>query len=73
MQEADAEINVVGVVIRGGVGGLEVEERFRGLGRAVMLAVLVYIPRRGTFRKARIFLQSYADLVLSELRGIYAK
>ena len=36
MQEADAEISVVGVVSRGGGGGLEVEERFT-VGRAVML------------------------------------
>ena len=36
MQEADAEMSVVGVVFRGGVGGLEVEDRFTG-GRAVML------------------------------------
>ena len=36
MQEADAEISVVGVLSRGGVGGLEVEERF-SVGRAVML------------------------------------
>ena len=36
MQEADAEMSVVGVVLRGGVGGLEVEERCTG-GRAVML------------------------------------
>ena len=37
MQEADAEINVVGVEFRGAVGGLEVEERFVKLGRAAML------------------------------------
>ena len=37
MQEADAEINVVGVECRGAVGDLEVEERFVRLGRAVML------------------------------------
>ena len=36
MQEADAEMSVVGEVFRGGVGGLEVEERFM-VGRAVML------------------------------------
>ena len=36
MQEADAEMSVVGVVSRGGVGSLEVEERFT-VGRAVML------------------------------------
>ena len=36
MQEADAEMSVVGVVFRGGVGGLKVEDRFTG-GRAVML------------------------------------
>ena len=28
MHEADAEMSVVGVVSRDGVGGLEVEERF---------------------------------------------
>ena len=37
MQEADAEMSVVGVVSRGGVGSLEVEERFT-VGRAVMLS-----------------------------------
>ena len=37
MQEADAEINVVEVVFKVGVGGLEVEARCAGLGRAVML------------------------------------
>ena len=36
MQEADAEISVVGVAFRGGVRVLEVEERFPEL-RAVML------------------------------------
>lgn len=40
MQEADADINVVGVELRGGVGSLEVEERFVRLGRAVMLGVI---------------------------------
>ena len=38
---ADAEIKVVGVVLKGGVGGLEVEERFVGLGRPVMLDALL--------------------------------
>ena len=41
MQEADAEINVVGVVFRGAAGGLEVEERFVRLGRAVMLGFML--------------------------------
>ena len=41
MQEADAEINVVGVEFRGAVGGLEVEERFVKLGRAVMLGFML--------------------------------
>ena len=36
MQEADAEMSVVGVAFRGGVRALEVEERFPEL-RAVML------------------------------------
>ena len=36
MQDADAEMSVVGVVFKSGVGGLEVEERFTR-GRAVML------------------------------------
>ena len=36
MQEADAEMSVVGVVFRGGIGGLEVVERFSG-SRVVML------------------------------------
>lgn len=48
MQEADAEINVVGVVFRGVVGVLEVEERFARLGRAVILGVM---SRGGTFCK----------------------
>ena len=37
MNEADAEIKVVGAVCRGGAGALEVEERFARLGRAVIL------------------------------------
>ena len=37
MQEADAEVSVVGVVLKGGDGGLEVEERL-AKGRVVMLA-----------------------------------
>ena len=41
VQEADAEINVVGVEFRGAVGGLEVEERFVKLGRAVMLGFML--------------------------------
>ena len=48
MQEADAEINVVGVVFRGAVGGLEVEERFVKLGRAVMLGFML---QHGMFRR----------------------
>ena len=41
MQEADAEINVVGVEFRGAVGGLDVDERFVKLGRAVMLGFML--------------------------------
>ena len=36
MQKADADMSVVGVVFRGAIGVLEVEDRFTG-GRAVML------------------------------------
>ncbi len=40
MHEADAEMSVVGVVLRGVVEGLKVEERFVRLGRAVILGVV---------------------------------
>ena len=43
---ADAEIKVVGVVLRGGVGGLEVEERFVRLGWPVMFDALLHVTRR---------------------------
>lgn len=53
MQEADAEVSVVGVVFRGGVGGLEVEERF-ARGRAVMLA---FNSRRAIIPRDRMISQ----------------
>lgn len=53
MQEADAEVSVVGVVFRGGVGGLEVEERF-ARGRAVMLA---FNSQRGVIGRDRMISQ----------------
>ena len=84
MQEADAEINVVGAEFRGAVGGLEVDERFVKLGRAVMLG---FILQDANFRRdctTVVTLGSYLHLwklesgskiftdLLLELHRIYA-
>ena len=53
MQEADAEISVVGVTLRGGAGGLEAEERLAE-GRAAMLGSM---SQRGTIGKESIMSQ----------------
>lgn len=59
MHEADADISVVGVVVRRGVGGLKEEGRFVRSGRAVMLDL--YVSRRN---KSKI----YKDINSSEKR-----
>lgn len=65
-QEADAEVSVVGVVVRGAVGGLEVEERFMfafnsqpgimtSQGNSSMLLTVMHLAERIVFLRTLDF------------------